>query len=362
MDIASQFWADKRVLITGHTGFKGSWLSLWLRALGAEVTGFSLPPTTNPNLFELTSTKAGVNSIIGDINDCKLVQEVVSHEKPEIIFHMAAQALVGYSYTNPVETYSTNVLGTVHLLEAARQAQCVKALVNVTTDKCYHNNEWVWGYREGDQLGGHDPYSSSKACSELVADAYNKSFFQGSKTALATARAGNVIGGGDWTLGRLLPDILCSFNTNAPLLIRNPNAIRPWQHVLEPLSGYMLLAERLYDTGSQYAGAWNFGPYDHDTKSVESILKMIEEKMGRVSSWQIDSNLHQHEAAQLKLDISKAVHCLGWKPRWSLVTALEQVISWHKAWANSEDMYEVCLLQIADYQMSIHPEGERLAR
>lgn len=357
MDTANQFWATKKVLITGHTGFKGSWLSIWLRALGADVTGLSLAPTSKPSLFALTSAHTGINSIIGNVSDYHLVQEVVSRAKPDIIFHMAAQALVGYSYTNPVETYSTNVLGTVHVLEAARQSKCVRAIVNVTTDKCYLNKEWVWGYREDDQLGGRDPYSSSKACSELVASAYNQSFFEGTETALATARAGNVIGGGDWTPGRLLPDILYSFESRTPLLIRNPNAVRPWQHVLEPLSGYMLLAQRLFDLGSQYAGAWNFGPYDHDTQNVATIVRMIEEKLGIASSWQADTKLHPHEAAQLRLDISKAVHDLGWKPRWSLVTALEQLINWHKAWTNSEDMYQVCLAQIAEYQKRLLNES-----
>jgi CDP-glucose 4,6-dehydratase len=354
---ANLFWANKKVLITGHTGFKGSWLSVWLHKMGAQVTGLSLAPATKPNLFELTSAHTGIKSVIGNVGNYQLVQEVVAQAQPEIIFHMAAQALVGQSYIDPVETYSTNVLGTVHVLEAARQTKSARAIVNVTTDKCYLNKEWLWGYRENDQLGGHDPYSSSKACSELVASAYSQSFFQGTDISLATARAGNVIGGGDWTIGRLLPDILFSFETGTPLLIRNPKAVRPWQHVLEPLSGYLLLAQRLYDEGTQFEGAWNFGPYDHDTTNVEVILQMMSVHLGVDSSWQLDSQIHAHETAHLRLDISKAIHSLGWQPRWSLAEALEQLTSWHKAWMSSGDMYQVCLAQIAHYQKSLSSDG-----
>ncbi len=353
MNNASPFWSKKRVLVTGHTGFKGCWLSIWLRALGAEVTGLSLAPSVSPNLFELTSSFGGINSVISDIRDFEAVKEVVSSIKPEIIFHLAAQALVGQSYVDPVETYSTNVLGTVHLLEAARSINCVRAIVNVTTDKCYLNEEWIWGYREGDRLGGRDPYSNSKACSELVSSAYSQSFFAHTTTSLATARAGNVIGGGDWTQGRLLPDIINSFEQKTPLLLRNPTAVRPWQHVLEPLSGYLLLAKRLYEDGPLFEGAWNFGPHDEDARCVQWIVDTVAANWGLSPSWQVDANLHPYETNQLRLDISKATHQLGWKPKWTLPTALEQTVLWHNAWRNSEDMQRVCIDQIALYSLGL---------
>jgi len=346
---ATLFWSKKRVLLTGHTGFKGCWLSIWLKALGAEVTGFSLPPSTSPNLFDVASVSSGINSVFGDIRNFEAVKEIVSSSKPEIIFHLAAQALVGRSYVDPVETYSTNVLGTVHLLEAARNMDCVRAIVNVTTDKCYLNKEWVWGYREGDSLGGHDPYSNSKACSELVSSAFSQSFFVDSPTSLATARAGNVIGGGDWTPGRLLPDVINSFDKKIPLLLRNPTAVRPWQHVLEPLSGYLLLAKRLYEDGALFEGAWNFGPHHEDARCVQWIVETVATNWGLDATWQADDKIHPHETNQLRLDISKATHQLDWKPKWSLPTALEQTVLWHNAWRNSVDMQRVCMDQIALY-------------
>lgn len=349
------FWKGKRVFLTGHTGFKGSWLSLWLQELGAEVTGYALAPPTQPSLFEAASVGKGMRSIIEDIRDLDAVERAVEEAKPELVIHMAAQPLVRYSYQNPVETYAVNVMGTVHLLEAIRKVGGVKAIVNVTTDKCYENREWVWGYREDEPMGGHDPYSSSKGCAELVSAAYRNSFFSPEKydqhgVALATGRAGNVIGGGDWALDRLIPDILAAFEKGDPVRIRNPHAIRPWQHVLEPLRGYLTLAEALYTQGPEFAEGWNFGPQDEDAKPVGWIVENMASIWGPEVAWEIDAGDHPHEASYLKLDISKARQRLGWTPALRLIDALKMIIDWSKKRQAGTDIRLLTLDQIQDYQ------------
>ena len=343
------FWRGKRVFLTGHTGFKGSWISLWLQNLGAELTGFALQPPTRPSLFEEARVADGMRSLIGDIRDLSALQQAIQAGKPEIVIHMAAQPLVRYAYQNPVETYATNVMGTVHLLEAVRNTPGVKAVVNVTTDKCYENKEWLWGYREDEPMGGHDPYSNSKGCSELVTSAYRRSFFQENGIALASARAGNVIGGGDWAADRLIPDILRAFEQNQAVIIRNPYATRPWQHVLEPLSGYLTLAELLYTDGQACAEGWNFGPHDDDARPVQWIVEHMVSSWGNGASWQLDGGVHPHEANYLKLDISKAKARLGWQPRWALSAALEKITAWHHAYLAATDMHEFTMQQIANY-------------
>ena len=355
--MSSAFWHGKRVLLTGHTGFKGGWLSLWLQSMGAKVIGYALTPPTNPSLFEVANVGLGMTSIIGDIRDLAHLQKVVAEHQPEIVIHMAAQPLVRYSYLEPVETYSTNVMGTVNLLEAIRQTKSVKAVVNVTTDKCYENREWAWGYRENDAMGGFDPYSSSKGCAELVTAAYRNSYFHPEKyhehgVAIATGRAGNVIGGGDWAEDRLIPDTMRAIVSGQPVKIRNPHSIRPWQHVLEPLSGYLLLAQRLYEEGPAFAEAWNFGPNDDDAKPVDWILDKLTNTWGEGASWQLDNGEHPHEAHYLKLDCSKAKSRLQWHPKWSLATAIEEICVWHKAHAAGADMQAMCLKQIKQYGKS----------
>ena len=349
------FWRGKQVFVTGHTGFKGSWLCLWLQQLGAKVTGYALQPPTNPSLFEVAQVAQGMTSIIGDIRDSTILNDAMRQATPDIVIHMAAQPLVRRSYVDPVETYFTNVMGTVYLLEAIRRTPSVRAVVNVTTDKCYENKEWVWGYREDEPMGGYDPYSNSKGCSELVTSAYRRSFFQKSGIALASARAGNVIGGGDWAVDRLVPDILNAFEKNQPVIIRNPHATRPWQHVLEPLSGYLTLAQNLYaESGRHYAEGWNFGPHDEDARPVQWIVEHLAKSWGNGASWQLDGGEHPHEANYLKLDISKAKARLGWAPSWNLGTALEKITSWHHAWLARQDMRQLCLQQIAEYTQSMN--------
>lgn len=344
------FWRGKRVLLTGHTGFKGSWLSLWLQSLGTQVHGLALEPPTTPNLFTVAQVAKGMAShTIGDIRDLATVQRAMQASQPDIVIHMAAQPLVRLSYSEPVETYATNVMGTVHVLEAARQAASVKAIVVVTTDKCYDNKEWAWGYREDEPMGGHDPYSNSKGCAELVTSAYRSSFLQGQGKAVATARAGNVIGGGDWAADRLVPDILRAFEQNQSVVIRNPHATRPWQNVLEPLSGYLCLAEQLYTQGQAFAEGWNFGPKDDDARPVQWIVEHMVDIWGQGASWQQDGGVHPHEANYLKLDISKARARLSWQPRWPLASALEHISSWHRAWLAHENMHQLCLDQIQQY-------------
>ncbi len=344
--INPQFWRGKRVFLTGHTGFKGSWLSLWLQSMEAELFGFALAPPTSPALFSEAKVAQGMSSVTGDVRSYSEVASAMSEYKPEIVIHMAAQPLVRYSYQAPIETYATNVMGTVHVLEAARQVGSVKAIVNVTTDKCYENKEWLWGYREDEPMGGCDPYSNSKGCSELVTQAYRRSFFQNSGIALASARAGNVIGGGDWATDRLIPDILRAFESNKPVIIRNPAATRPWQHVLEPLSGYLLLAEKLYVQGQAWAEGWNFGPKEDDAKPVQWIVEALADLWGKGASWQLDNTEHPHEAHYLKLDISKAKSRLDWYPRWDLCTALQQITAWHHAWLAQDNMQAFCMQQI----------------
>lgn len=345
----SAFWQGKRVLITGHTGFKGSWLSLWLQSMGAVVRGIALPPPTEPALFDVALVATGMEHEIADIRDFAAILPLVRDFAPEIIIHMAAQPLVRLSYKEPVQTYATNVMGTVHLLEAARAAGSVRAIVNVTTDKCYENREWDWGYRENEPMGGHDPYSSSKGCVELVSSAYRASFLTKEGIAMATARAGNVIGGGDWADDRLVPDVLRALERGVPVEIRNPVSIRPWQHVLEPLSGYLLLAERLYTEGAVWAEAWNFGPRDEDSKPVQWIVEHLCSDWGEGASWTQQPGAHPHEANYLKLDISKACNRLAWAPRWDLDEALARIIDWHRAWRDGADMRAICLGQISDY-------------
>ncbi len=343
------FWKGKRVFLTGHTGFKGGWLALWLQDMGAEVYGYALPLTTNPGFFSVARPEKGmVVSTIGDIRDAESLAQAMQAAKPEIVIHMAAQPLVRRSYAEPTETYTTNVIGTVNLLEAVRATTNIKAVVNVTTDKCYDNQEWVWGYRENEPLGGHDPYSSSKACAELVTSAYRLSFLQEQGVAVASVRAGNVIGGGDWAEDRLIPDFLRAIDRGDKLHIRSPEAIRPWQHVLEPLSGYLELAERLYEYGAEYAEAWNFGPLEADAKPVRWIIEQLATKVPKLN-WYCDITDGPHEAGYLKLDSSKAATRLQWQPRWHLADALDKTIEWHSAWKNGEDMHRFSLSQIHQY-------------
>jgi CDP-glucose 4,6-dehydratase len=349
------FWHGKRVLLTGHTGFKGSWLSLWLQSMGAQVTGYALAPPTNPSLFDMAEVGQGMTSVIGDIRDLANLQAVFTQHRPEIVIHMAAQPLVRYSYQNPVETYATNVMGTVHLLEAVRNTPGVKAVVNITTDKCYENREWVWGYRENEPMGGFDPYSNSKGCAELVSAAYRSSFFNANTyaqhgVATATVRAGNVIGGGDWAQDRLIPDILAAFEQGRKVDIRNPNAIRPWQHVMEPLRGYLTLAEQLFEHGPSFGEGWNFGPNDEDAKPVGWIVEQMAALWGSSAQWQIDTGEHPHEAHYLKLDISKARSRLDWHPALRLQDALALTIDWSKQGQAGANMRQLTLAQIHAYQ------------
>jgi len=342
------FWQGKRVFITGHTGFKGSWLSLWLQQLGAHVKGYSLPAPTNPSVFDLCDVQSGMESEIADIRDLEQIKKSMVSFAPEILIHMAAQPLVRHSYVDPIETYQTNVLGTVNVLEAARAVDDLEVIINITTDKCYQNNEWEWGYRENDPMGGDDPYSSSKGCAELVSAAYKKSFFDLAEKPkrIATVRAGNVIGGGDWAEDRLIPDILNAFEKSEPIRLRNPHAIRPWQHVLEPLSGYLMLAEKLWDAEKNYLSAWNFGPHPDSMVRVGLIAESMASQWGSGAKIKIDDGYHPHEASILKLDISRALSHLGWAPKLSLQKALGLIVEWHKAYLADHDMREITLQQI----------------
>lgn len=345
-----QFWRGKRVFLTGHTGFKGGWLTLWLSDMGAEVHGYSLVPPTKPNFFTVTNLDACLaGSTIADIRDAALLTQAMQAAKPEIVLHLAAQPLVRHSYAEPVETYAVNVMGTVNLLEAARTVPSVKAIINITSDKCYENREWAWPYREIEALGGFDPYSSSKACAELVSAAYRRSFLHGQNTHLATARAGNVLGGGDWAKDRLIPDFFRALDKGETLKIRSRHAIRPWQHVLEPLAGYLMLAEQLYERGADFAEAWNFGPHDNDVQTVLWIVERLCTLMPQ-ANWEREPGEHPHEAHTLKLDSSKACSKLGWHPRWNLETALTQTFNWHQAWKQGSDMSAVSLQQIHEYE------------
>jgi CDP-glucose 4,6-dehydratase len=350
--IDRSFWQGRKVLLTGHTGFKGSWLSLWLDELGADVTGYALAPPTKPSLFEQANIARHIRSIEGDIRDFARLKAVMAECRPEVVIHMAAQSVVARGYEDPIETYSSNVLGTLHVFEAVRQLGRPCVVVNVTTDKCYANQEWMWGYREIDTLGGHDPYSNSKACAELVTSAYRASFFPSDSragVALASARAGNVIGGGDWTSHQLIPDLMRAFMTGLPCQIRNPSAVRPWQFVLEPLHGYLLLCERLAKDGQRFSSAWNFGPAEEDARPVSWIANELAFAWGHGAMWACDQQPRFHEAQLLKLDTSKAQQQLDWHPILPLRDSLGWIVEWYRAFRDKEDVEGVTRLQIERY-------------
>jgi CDP-glucose 4,6-dehydratase len=348
-------WSGKRVLLTGHTGFKGSWLSLWLQQKGAELCGLALNPPTKLNIFQDAAVERGMRSVIGDIRNTDLVKKTLFEHRPEIVFHLAAQPLVRSSYDDPIGTYTTNVIGTASVLEAVRHTDSVRAVVVVTTDKCYENREWEWPYRETDRLGGYDPYSNSKACTELVVSAYRSSFFHPTAysrhgVAIASVRAGNVIGGGDWAEDRLVPDIIRAFIDGRPVRIRNPRAIRPWQHVLEPLRGYIRVAETSYDDGVAGGEAWNFGPEQSDAQPVEWIVRQLAEVWGDGASWELEDTAQPHEAHTLKLDWSKAQHRLGWAPKLRLQEALAMTAEWYRLKLKEHDMHQFTIAQIQAYE------------
>ncbi|MGB1124356.1 MAG: CDP-glucose 4,6-dehydratase [Phycisphaeraceae bacterium] len=356
------FWNNRSVFLTGHTGFKGTWMSLWLQQMGAKLTGYALAPDTTPSMFEVVQADQGMNSIINDVRDLASVQDAMQAAEPEVVIHMAAQPLVRDSYIYPVETFDTNVMGTVNVLEACRNCPTVRSVVVVTTDKCYENREWVWGYREDEPMGGHDPYSASKGCTELAAAAYRKSFFaqaDGMHPALlATARAGNVIGGGDWAKDRLIPDIVRAFSDSEKVIIRSPNAVRPWQHVLEPVSAYLLLAEKLYSDGERYAEAWNIGPLNTDAQPVSWIMERMIDCWGDGAAWELDKGAQPHEAQALNLDISKAQKYLGWDPTLSLSQAIDWLVTWYRAYyGKQKDMRELTLSQIEAFMQGSAEAG-----
>jgi len=349
------FWKGRKVFVTGHTGFKGSWLSLWLYALGAKVTGYALNPPTHPNLFEQAAVTNAVRSVIADIRDFQQMKNEIADCEPDVIIHLAAQSVVRRSYQDPIETYSSNVMGTVNVLEAVRQLKRRCVLVNVTSDKCYANREWIWGYRENERMGGRDPYSNSKGCAELVTSAYRESFFPRDSIvqhgiALASARAGNAIGGGDWTSDQLIPDLMRAFLAGKSCLIRNPNAVRPWQFVLEPLRGYLILAEKLSEDPSRFSSGWNFGPEDTDARPVSWIADELARSWGNDVSWTRDTSIQPHEAHALKLDASKARACLGWRPVLSLKPALEWIMEWYWAFQAGKNLRQITMGQIERYQ------------
>jgi len=339
-------WRGTRVFLTGHTGFKGGWLALWLESLGARVHGYALPPPTDPSLFEAARIQSRLaGHTLADLADRDALAGALRAAQPEVVFHLAAQPLVRRSYADPVETYRTNLMGTVHLLEAVRGCPSVRTVVNVTTDKCYENLGWEWGYRETDSLGGGDPYSSSKACSEIITSAYRRSFLEAAGIGVATARAGNVIGGGDWAADRLIPDAFRAMEAKVPLEVRAPDSVRPWQHVLEPLSGYLLLAERLHEDASGISGAWNFGPAEEEARSVAWVLDHLQ-ALEPALHWKAETANPVREAAFLRLDSSRARQRLGWRPRWGLEEALRRTSEWHRAWKEGQDLAEVSLRQI----------------
>jgi CDP-glucose 4,6-dehydratase len=395
MDVS--FWKSRRVFLTGHTGFKGSWLALWLHSMGAEVCGYSLEPSTEPSLYRLLHLEAQFRSIMGDIRELGALVNAMRSFAPEVVIHMAAQPLVRLSYEIPVETYAVNVLGTVHVLEAVRQTPGVRAVVVVTSDKCYENREWPQPYREHEAMGGHDPYSSSKGCAELVTSAYRRSFFHPERwaehgVAVASARAGNVIGGGDWAPDRLVPDIVRAWAAGEAVVIRNPEAVRPWQHVLEPLSGYLTLAERLCAEGSGFAEGWNFGPADGDARPVRYVLTELARLWngnagngnagngnagngnagsrnagssntggGDLAQWQIESAAQLHEAHLLRLESAKARARLGWAPRWNLDETLAHTVEWYKGFYRGEDVRVCSLRQIEEYMRPMNVEATGIA-
>jgi len=343
--INAGFWNNKRVLVTGHSGFKGGWLSLWLQQMGAEVQGYALDVPTTPSFYQEASIADSVASYSGDVRNLDQLQRVVQSFKPDVVFHLAAQALVKPSYAHPVDTYSTNVMGTVNVLEAVRNTESVRSVVVVTSDKCYENREWHWGYRENEAMGGYDPYSNSKGCAELVTASYRSSFFnpdnyQNHGVAISSVRAGNVIGGGDWAAERLVPDMLKAFDAGVPAIIRSPSAIRPWQHVLEPLSGYLLVAQKMFEGQGLFSESWNFGPSDVDARPVEYIVNKLVSLWGEAAEWELDACLGEHEAHYLKLDCSKVSAQLGWQPVWGLDTTLGKIVDWYKAWKHGENMNE----------------------
>ncbi len=354
--IHKEFWKDKKVFLTGHTGFKGTWLSLWLTELGAKVTGYALAPPTNPNLFDLAKIEELVDSRIGDINDAQKLKNSLLESDAQIVFHMAAQPIVGDSYKDPVGTFQTNVMGTLNVLEAVREAvekgSPIRAVVNITTDKCYENQEWHWGYRENEPLGGSDPYSASKACSEIVTSAMRKSFFENNpntNVGIATARAGNVIGGGDWSPERLIPQCIDALLHKKPLSLRKPKAVRPWQHVLEPLAGYLVLAEKLYEDRDKFSQAWNFGPNYQDCREVGFVVERLVELWGEKINVEVSSDKPYAESNLLKLDYSKAKALLGWQPVWNLEQSLQHIIDWTLSYKNQENIREVTKRQINEY-------------
>jgi len=354
LDVKAAFWAGKRVLVTGHTGFKGGWLSLWLLRLGAKVAGYSLPPATEPSHFALVRLEQKIDNVIGDIRDAERLSRAVREFEPEIVFHLAAQSLVRYSYANPIETFEVNALGTAHLLEALRGAPSTRAIVIVTSDKCYENREWPWAYRENEAMGGYDPYSASKGCAELIAASFRNSYFATADhpmrgAALATARAGNVIGGGDWAADRLVPDILRALERGEKAQIRFPQAVRPWQHVLEPLAGYLTLAERLWNDGAPFAEAWNFGPDPSGERTVGEIADALCRAYGEGAGWTKSGGDEPHEAHLLKLDSAKARSRLGWRPQWSIFEALEAIVDWDARRRRGEDVETTSLRQIDAY-------------
>ncbi len=332
----SDFWSGRKVLVTGHTGFKGSWLCLWLHRAGAKVVGYALDPPTTPSLFVAAEVANRAESIRGDIRNVGELTDVIRRHSPEVVLHLAAQSVVRASYDDPIETYSTNVVGTASVFQAIRNVPGPRTIVNVTTDKVYRNHEWVWGYRENDELGGHDPYSNSKACAELVAQSFRDSFFPAAKlgehgVGIASARAGNVIGGGDWTANQLIPDIMRAFGAHKPVMIRQPGSVRPWQHVLDCLSGYILLAERLHGAAREVSGEWNFGPDLADARPVSWLVDVLVKTWGGDAAWKLDGGNHPHEAQLLRLDSSKAAKTLGWRPRLDLANALTWTADWYKA-------------------------------
>ncbi|WP_212629663.1 CDP-glucose 4,6-dehydratase [Pseudomonas sp. KB-10] len=350
MGVSKAFWTGRRVFLTGHTGFKGSWLALWLRELGAEVFGYALPPTTEPSLWQVARLQEQTPGFLADIRDAQCLAKAVAAFAPEIVLHMAAQPLVRESYRTPAETYATNVMGTLNLLEAVRKCDSVRAIVVVTSDKCYENREWLWPYREQDSVGGHDPYSSSKACAELLCASWRESFLREAGVALATARAGNVLGGGDWSADRLVPDILRAWQAGESLTLRYPQAVRPWQHVLEPLHGYLALAQALVEQGQAVASAWNFGPDAEGLVSVGDLVERLARQWPGEARWYTDAAAQPHEAGLLSLDSSKARTMLGWRPRWALSQALERTLDWHQAWQAGQNMQTFSRAQIAAYQ------------
>nr|WP_294847252.1 CDP-glucose 4,6-dehydratase [uncultured Sphingomonas sp.] len=359
MLVKRQPWRGRRVLVTGHTGFKGSWLSLWLAHAGANVTGYSLPAPTSPSLFEQARLSEIVDHRIGDVRDLAALEKVVREIRPEVIFHLAAQPLVRYSYAEPVETYATNVMGTVNLLDVCRRVDSVLGVVCITTDKCYENKEWVWPYRETDPMGGHDPYSSSKGAAEIAISAYRRSYFEAEGPIISSVRAGNVIGGGDWADDRLVPDLVRAFLANQAPVIRSPRSVRPWQHVLEALGGYLIIGERILSGDRSVGTAYNFGPNDDDMRPVGWIVEQMSRHWGVPVEWDADPVVGPHEATLLRLDTSKARAQLNWSPVWGLQKALEKIVSWHRSVAAGEDARTVSADQLEEYLKvaDVHFEG-----